>query len=179
MSANVYRTLRIVEFVSTDAASSELLGVKMLQRGVQLDGNDALCPHLRMHTRGNVHATQRILNRPFDSDPFLKGIVDRFVMANTTLLSTSQSSGYLSDQFKRSCKRRRLPHTPVVLATHRCSCLRKGLPAHVRHMMPLLGTARICWPRGTDRSWPLPWPTARKPLRRVCRCGADDRPLSP
>ena len=119
MNAKVYRALRSVEFISTDAASSELLGVKMLQRGLNLDGNDALCPHLRMHTRDKAHATQRILNRPFDSDPFLKGIVDRFVMAKTTLLSKNHYSGYVSDQFKRSCKRRKLPYTPVVLAKHR------------------------------------------------------------
>ena len=49
MNANVYRALMRVEFMSTYAASSELLGVKMLQRGVTLDGNDALCPHLQMH----------------------------------------------------------------------------------------------------------------------------------
>ena len=45
MNAKVYRALRNAEFMSTDAASSELLGVKMLQRGLKLDGNDALCPH--------------------------------------------------------------------------------------------------------------------------------------
>ena len=142
MNTKVYNALRRVEFVSTDAASSEILGVKMLQRGTLLDGENALCPSLRVHTRDKAHATKRILKRPFDADPYLKGIVDRFVMGKTTLLSKIHNSADFTDQFKQSCKRRKLAYTPLALAKHRFSCLRKGLVAHVQHLLPLLDCAK-------------------------------------
>ena len=55
----LYRKLAaLLEFMATDAASSELLSVKMMQRGVKLDGLDATAPNLR-HTRDKVYGEQK------------------------------------------------------------------------------------------------------------------------
>ena len=55
----LYRKLAaLLEFMATDAASSELLSVRMMQRGVKLDGLDATAPNLR-HTRDKVYGEQK------------------------------------------------------------------------------------------------------------------------
>ena len=90
VSMPLYNKLRKgVEFMATDAAAPELLSVKMMHRGVKLDGHDPLTPHLKCHTRDKAHATKRILGRPFDADAFLRGIKDCDASATVTLFSRS------------------------------------------------------------------------------------------
>ena len=142
MNDEVYERLRQVEFMSTDAASSEMLGVKMLQRGTSLNGEAPLCPNLRVHTRDKAHATKRILKRPFDAVPFMKSVLGRFVMAKKTLLSQISYSAELLEQFKLSCQRRGLQETSLNLPKHRFACLRRGLATHVEYMLPLFDCAK-------------------------------------
>ena len=106
---------------------------------------------MRVHTRDKPRATKRVLKRPFDADPFMKGIQDRLVMGKTTMLSKVTNSADYTHKFKDSCKRRGVEYHPVALAKHRFSCLQKGLSAHVDPMMPLLDTAKYTTAIGDRR----------------------------
>ena len=100
-----------------------------------------LTPNLRLHTRDKAHATKRILTRPFDADEFLKGIVDRYIMNKNTLTSVIYYSGDLLDYFKQRCKAHGLPESPIGLAKHRFSCMRKVLTLHCTHKLPFMDTS--------------------------------------
>jgi len=142
LDVNLYEKLRhSVEFMATDAASSELLSVKMMQRGTNLDGVNPVTPKLRSHTRDKAHSTKRILCRPFDADEFWKSIINRFIMAKGTLVSIINYSEDFLTYFKSRCKAHGMQPMPLGLAKHRFSCIRKVLTLLCTHFMPLMDTA--------------------------------------
>ena len=100
-----------------------------------------LTPNLRLHTRDKTHETTRILRRPVDADEFLKGIVDRYIMHTNTLISVIYYSGDLLEYFKQRCTAHGLPESPIGIANHRFSCMRKVLTVHCTHKLPFVDTS--------------------------------------
>ncbi len=142
MDEAVYAKLKdLMEFMCTDAASSEILSVKMMRHGLKLDGVGAVTPNLRCHTRDKAHSTKRILIRPFSADPFMQDIVTRFIMAEKSLVSVVHHSAEFQNIFKAACAKRGIAPVHLGLAKHRFSCYRKVLSAHVDHMFAFFDVA--------------------------------------
>ena len=98
--------LKSVRYMATDAASSEVLSVRLMREGI--GGQPPLVPNLQCHTRDKAHATRRVLTRPFAADAYCNELVKRFLMNEDTLISTINYSSELADFFRASCRKRGL-----------------------------------------------------------------------
>ena len=132
-----------IEFMSTEAASNELLSVQMMQKGLRLGNVDALLPNLALHTRDKAHSTKRLLTRPFAADATLSAIINRYIMGEHTFLSIILHSSELSDYFAEACRKRGLTGSSLGLAKHRFSCYVKGLGGHVDAFEAFVDTANF------------------------------------
>ena len=124
----VYEKLRShTEFMSTDAASPELMAVRIQRNGLELDNHAVLTPKLMYHVRDKAHSTKRVLSRPFDADPFLKNIVKDYILGQDTFFGLIYYSIEFTNHFKRNCELRGVTYKALGLAKHRFSCYQKVL----------------------------------------------------
>ena len=131
----------LTKFMTTDAAAPELMAIKMQKHGTKLDGVNPVTPHLDYHVRDKAHSTKRVLQRPFEACPVMKGIIDRFVLNEHTFLSIVHYSAEFSSVFKRACVACGLTYTPIALAKHRFSCLQKAFTSITYALHALQDTA--------------------------------------
>ena len=81
--ATVAAAIRSARYLCTDSAAPELLSGVMMKHGIDQDDRDACTPEI-LHVRDKSHSTLRVLKRPFAADAYLQGIVDAFVLGNSS-----------------------------------------------------------------------------------------------
>ena len=150
-----------VTIIVTDAAASEQLATE-LQRGrrVAADNTDlATMKNIKLVGRDAAHASTRLLKRPFQAQPDLKGIMQEWCHGSDSFAQKVQHSTVLSQWWAEAVESREEESdfgslTSLAAAKHRFSSFLNPLSRICKNMQTVFKVcSRLHAMRGADAAW--------------------------
>ena len=145
------------EMVVTDCASAEILAQDMGRGARQGAGlaSDNLFPNTKIVGRDRAHACQRLLSRPWNSDDFVKLLMQDTILGKNSACQKIWHSETYSSWFAEAVKKSANPKGRTMSAAkHRFCSLSKPLGRFILHLDAVAETlSRIAALRSDDSGW--------------------------